>query len=90
MSGEKPVEMVALKHPGQVYWLAISHDGKLAATACSQPDGVYVWNLETGKAILKIPHNGKVEAMEFSPDGLLLATANAADVQLWDLVEKKK
>jgi WD40 repeat protein len=90
MSGEKPVEKLALKHPGQVYWLAISHDGKLAATACSQQDGVYVWNLETGKAILKIPHVGKVEAMEFSPDGLLLATANAADVQLWDLVEKKK
>ncbi len=69
LSKENPTEKLTLKHSGQVYWLAISQDGKRAVTACEGQDEVLVWNLETGKPILKIPHNGKVKAMEFSPDG---------------------
>jgi WD40 repeat protein len=89
LSGEKPMEKVTLKHPGQVSWIAISHDGKQAATACEQPNEALVWNLETGKPLLKIPLKGKVMAMEFSPDGRLLATADAGDVQLWNLDTKE-
>jgi WD40 repeat protein len=89
LGGEKPAEKVTLTHPGPVYWVAISHDGKRAATACERPDEVTVWNLETGKPILKVPHAGSVEAMEFSPDGRWLATASPGDVHLWNLEPKK-
>jgi WD40 repeat protein len=89
LSGEKPAEKLALKHPGRVYWLAISHDGKRAATACEGSDEVLVWSLETGKPVLRIPETGTVEAMEFSPDGRALATANAGDVHIWNLEPRK-
>lgn len=89
LTGEKPTEKVTLKQSGPVYWVAISPDGKRAGTARERPDEVLVWSLETGKPLLKIPHSGKVEAMAFSPDGQLLATASAGDVHLWTLGAKK-
>lgn len=85
LSSEKPMEKVTLKHSGQVSRIAISHDGKQAATACAHPDVAFVWSLETGKPLLKIPHKSKIMAMEFSPDGRVLATADAGDVHLWNL-----
>ncbi len=93
LSGEKPVAKQTLKHteqiPGSIYWVAISHDGKRAATARENSDDVLVWSLETGKPVLKIPHKERVMAMEFSPDGRILATADAGDVRLWNLDIKK-
>jgi WD40 repeat protein len=88
LDGGKPVEKLAMKHPGPVYWVAVSHDGKLAATACEGPNEILVWTLETGKPLLRVPHPGLVKAMEFSPDGRLLATADAGDVHLWNLGAK--
>lgn len=93
LSGEKPVAKQTLRHsgeiPGNVYWVAISHDGKRAATARENSDEVLIWSLETGKPVIKIPHKQRVMAMEFSPDAQMLATADAGDVHLWNLDVKK-
>jgi WD40 repeat protein len=78
-----------LEHPGLVYWVTISRDGKRAATAAAGPDEILIWDLETGKALLRLPHEGRVKALEFSPDGRLVATVSERDVQIWGIEVKK-
>ncbi len=70
-----------------------SATSKQAATAAADPHELLVWDLETGKRLLKVPYgpqDGFVRAMEFSPDGRLLATVTErGGVQLWNLALKK-
>jgi len=87
LNAETPQQKQVLKHANPVYWVDISRDGKLAATAGGGE--VLVWNLETGKKVSRIPlkelQQNRLRAMNFSPDGRLLATVNDRDVQLWSL-----
>jgi WD40 repeat protein len=102
LSAEPPVKKQVLEHTQTVNWVAMSRDGKLAATWEGPFVGrILVWDLETGRPFLKVPlaratyqnewgdSDGRLKALEFSPDGRLLATVTDRDVQLWSLEMKK-
>jgi WD40 repeat protein len=78
-------------HLSSMAWMALSPDGKLAATA-NWDWTAGVWNLEDLKqvAVLK-GHVGAVISTAFSPDGRLLVSTSAGvgvdpkeNVKLWD------
>jgi WD40 repeat protein len=75
-------------HKSVVTGVAVSPDGKLAASA-SHDGTVRVWNLTRGEvvALLGDPkHLVPVQAVAFSPDGKTLASAGADKlVHLWDV-----
>lgn len=74
-----------LGHRGVVAAVAVSPDGKTAASA-SLDGTLKLWNLAKGEenATLK-GHEGPIHAVAFSPDGKTLASAGAdKTVRLWD------
>jgi WD40 repeat protein len=72
---------------GPVDSVAVSPDGKLAAAA-SWDRKARVWDLESGKLLFEIPHDGLyVHGIAWSPDGTMLATGGSAKgkyLNLWD------
>ncbi len=91
LSTEPAQRTRVLEHRSRVWWMALSRDGKQAATACDEE--VLVWNLESGKRRVRIPSrravDGRILALEFSPDGRLLATVDDHDVRLWEIDIKR-
>jgi WD40 repeat protein len=98
LSGATPQKIAVLEHPEGAYSVAMSRDGKHAATACGAIKGqVLVWDLETAKRVFTIPllpasftnqwgqNDGGVKAMAFSPDGRLLAVVDGSGVRIWKL-----
>ncbi|MCI0639506.1 MAG: hypothetical protein L0Y72_30945 [Gemmataceae bacterium] len=72
-------------HRGQITAVAISPDGKIAASA-SMDGTIKLWNLEKDEesAVLK-GHEGPVHALAFAPGGKTLASAGEdKTVRLWD------
>lgn len=73
-----------------VMGLAFSPDGSSLATACVQQGGgdqtstSVVWNIKTGKEILRVPINIASDAVAFTPDGKSLVTASRDSwVRVW-------
>jgi WD40 repeat protein/serine/threonine protein kinase len=80
-----------LRHPHPRIRVAdFSPDGKKVATSClgkrSEDCAVRIWDATTGLPLTPwIPQQDHVAALNFSPDGKLLATGDYThDVQLWD------
>jgi WD40 repeat protein len=92
-----------LKQPKSdyIYFIYVaSPDGALLATSGEgEADSVTLWDLPTGKAVQSFrPFAGekrfiasRVEAVEFSPDGKLVACSgsNGSDVGVWDVAARK-
>jgi WD40 repeat protein/serine/threonine protein kinase len=82
-----------LKHPDWVSALAVSHDGRLALTACD--DGkLRLWSLADAKVVRTIDSPTRepadaVTSIDLSADGQLALSASAADeaVRLWNLAD---
>ncbi len=79
-----------LKHQQRVFDMAVSPDGRLAATA-SQDQTAQVWEVPTGHPVgPPLHHHGLVTRVAFSPDGGTLATASTDNrVQLWAVTTGK-
>jgi WD40 repeat protein len=90
----KPIE-VPTGHPGTVYGLAFSPDGKELATTCSRGDPrVRFWDPRTGQLIRSLEaHPAGAWAIAYTPDGTRLVTASfmdKEDVCVWDARTHKK
>jgi WD40 repeat protein len=77
-----PQRLVLLgPHPNGVY-LALSPDGRLAATGAYVGAGVKVWDTKSGALVKELPSDEPCP-VGFSPDGRWLLTA-ASGCRLWD------
>ncbi|MBL8858117.1 MAG: WD40 repeat domain-containing protein [Planctomycetes bacterium] len=77
-------EIAALEQPAGTYYLAVSPDGRLLATACGKQ--VIVWNLNTfTRQSVFEGHSQGVTAVNFSPDSRWCAsTGRDGKALVWD------
>ena len=80
------------------YPIAFSRDGKTIALG-SDDHGIKIWDVASGKNIASIEnhHHQSVYSLEFSPDGMILASAGALEpnspwhsIRLWDVATGKQ
>ena len=74
-------------HQGPVHGVAVSPNGRLAATTCFG-DAARLWDLATGRELRQFPGLGNegTAGVVFSPDGRLLAAADVVKtVRLWNM-----
>ena len=80
-------------HPSRVTFVALDPKGRFAFTADSKK-AANIWDLKTGEIISQLHFTNRQEvfsAVEFSNDGLLLATgAPSRKVSIWDLHTGKR
>lgn len=75
------------KHDAPVQVVAFHSDGRTAATGAG--NHVRLWEVATGKQLFGAKQKGAVTALEFSPDGKMLASAGAdGTATLWSVGEK--
>ena len=77
---------IVKKHQALVWSLAFSPDGMTLASGGAD-NNVVIWDVPTGEDLMTFKQNGTVEALRFSPDGRMLATAahepSRGSVCLW-------
>jgi WD40 repeat protein/Flp pilus assembly protein TadD len=70
--------------------LAVSTDGRLAASESELKNSVMLWNMDTGERMHDLTgHEGNIEGLAFTPDGdKLVAVGNW--ITVWDLGRKER
>jgi RNA polymerase sigma factor (sigma-70 family) len=70
--------------------MAFSADGKKLATAATENDNrdstITVWDVATGKKLIRLKHETGTHALQLSPDGKTLANSvwGSKEIQLWN------
>jgi RNA polymerase sigma factor (sigma-70 family) len=77
------------RHGGHISSVAFSPDSKTLASAGADQT-LRLWEVATGKELLRLRELGEVHAVAFSPDGKTLASGSAGNaVRLWDVATGK-
>jgi serine/threonine protein kinase/WD40 repeat protein len=87
-----PDRRVMLFPHEDVRYVALSPDGKLAATGGHNEYGVRIWDAESGRLLRELVHDDWYNRVGFSPDGRWLATSGGGcrvfRVADWELAVK--
>jgi len=70
-------------HSAAVSTVDFSADGKRVVTG-SRDGTARIWNIDSGKEIGLLKHDGRVEIAAFSPDGKYVITAADNLIRIWD------
>ncbi len=79
-----------IRFPGGIKGISLSADGTMIATAGR--DGVArLWNAETGREILALPHDGYLDNVVFGPDDerLISSSQKTGKVTIWNISEAR-
>lgn len=77
-------------HRGPVVAVAFSPDGKLALSGGSDDGTMRLWDVETGRELVRYTgHAGRVWCVAFSPDGKLALSGGAdTSIRLWEVPQQ--
>jgi len=71
---------------GAIFAVAMSGDGQFAA--CARANRIFIYHVPTGRLVAtETAHRDQVNALSFSPDGTLMASAAYREVKLWQRVK---
>jgi WD40 repeat protein len=76
-------------HASGIHAIAVSPDGKFAATAAGRE--VFIWDLETGKKKYSLPpeHRDSVTSLSFTPQTQLVTASKDGTLKIWKLGSEK-
>ena len=81
-------EIMSFKgHEEEIYGMVFSPDSKYLAS-CDLAEAIRIWDVETGKNVRTLKHDGGVFTIAFSPDGTLIASGGSdadSKIKLWDV-----
>lgn len=77
--------ILPISHQNQACGISFSPNSKYVATGTNKPNKVYIWNWKSGNPPMElIGHMGGISTVEFSSDGLFLASASYdATIRFW-------
>src|SRR4051794_26042371 len=79
----------ALMHPEPVHGVALSADGKWAATGCAD-HMLRLWDTATGQLHGQpLEHEGGVYPVAFSPDSTMVVGGSEKGAKLWEVASGK-
>ena len=84
--GDKDRETVIAQ--GGVVAAALSPDGRRALFASG--NSIFLWDLDTGEELNRVPHAKNVVDVRFSPDGTSAVSTDGAIVRVWELPPGRK
>jgi WD40 repeat protein len=70
-------------HAASINSIAISSDGKILASGSSYC-AIKLWNINTGKLIRTLCSENSINAVAFSPNGLMASGDSANNIHLWN------
>jgi WD40 repeat protein len=73
-------EAIVIDHGSHLEAIDFSPDGRKLATAGLS---TRIWDVQNGRELLKLSHEGEAYSVAFSPDGLWLATGNYGMARIW-------
>ncbi len=74
----------SMTHDNFVKNILFSQEEKYLATRGDDAKTARLWNVNTGKEVIRMIHEGTVDGIAISPDGMYLATMSGKTARLWE------